>query len=115
MEVTKLGQGRQEMSNNVEKVVSYSNTKDDNEALGLKDNELKKEDLDKAMNKLNKFWDDENIKVEYNTHEKFRNSIIIKITNKETHEVLMEVPPKKILDMVAKMCEMVGVLIDKKA
>lgn len=115
MEVTKLGQGRQEISNNVEKAGSELNTKVDNKKLGLKDKDLNKEDLDKAINKLNKFWDDENIKVEYSPHEKFKQSIIIKITNKETHEVLMEVPPKKILDMVAKMCEMAGVLIDKKA
>lgn len=115
MEVTKIGQGRQEVSNNVEKTESQLQSKDVNKRLELKDNELRKEDLDKAINKLNKFWDDENIKVEYSTHEKFKQSIIIKITNKETHEVLMEVPPKKILDMVAKMCEMAGVLIDKKA
>lgn len=115
MEVTKIGQGRQEISNNVDKTGNEVHLKDVNEKLELKDNELNKEDLDKAIKKLNKFWDDENIKVEYNPHEKFRNCIMIKITNKETHEVLMEVPPKKILDMVAKMCEMAGVLIDKKA
>jgi flagellar protein FlaG len=40
---------------------------------------------------------------------------MIKIIDDKTGEVIQEVPPKKILDMVAKMLEIVGVLIDKKA
>ena len=40
---------------------------------------------------------------------------MIKIIDNDTKEVLMEVPPKKILDVVAKMCELAGVLVDKKA
>lgn len=40
---------------------------------------------------------------------------MIKIIDNETNEVIFEVPPKKILDMVTKMCELAGVLLDKKA
>jgi len=47
-------------------------------------------------------------------HDKL-NQIMIKIVDNKTKDVLLEVPPKKILDMVAKMCEMVGILVDKKA
>ncbi|HCO74414.1 MAG TPA: hypothetical protein DIT16_06120 [Clostridium sp.] len=72
------------------------------------------EDVNKSVDKLNKFMEDEDIYAEYKVHDKF-NQVMIKIIDRKTKEVLLEVPPKKILDMVAKMCEMVGVLVDKKA
>ena len=78
-----------------------------------KDN--KEEDVKKAVDKLNKFLDDNGTYAEYSVHEKFKEVIMIKIIDKKTKEVIREIPPKKILDMVAKMCEMVGILIDKKA
>ena len=39
---------------------------------------------------------------------------MIKIVDDDTGDVIAEIPPKKILDTVAKMCELIGVLIDKK-
>lgn len=73
------------------------------------------EELKKSVDKLNKFMESDGTKVVYEMHDKFKNDVMIKIVNSKTGEVLSEVPPKKILDMVAKMCEMVGVLFDKKA
>lgn len=79
-----------------------------------KNQNYKLEDINKAVDKLNKFVEDEDIHAEYEVHDKF-NQIMIKIIDNKTKDVLLEVPPKKILDMVAKMCEMVGILVDKKA
>lgn len=79
----------------------------------IKDN-YKKEDLDKAITKLNSFLNYENTSAIYSVHETF-GDIMVKIVDNETKEVLMEYPPQKILDLVAKMCELVGIGIDKKA
>ena len=79
----------------------------------VKDN-YKKEDLDKAITKLNSFLSYENTSAIYSVHETF-GDIMVKIVDNETKEVLMEYPPQKILDLVAKMCELVGIGIDKKA
>lgn len=79
----------------------------------VKDN-YEKEDLDKAVAKLNNFLNYENTSAVYSVHEKF-GDIMIKIVDNDTKEVLMEYPPEKILDLVAKMCELVGIGIDKKA
>ena len=73
-----------------------------------------KENLDKAIHKLNGFLKDDNAYAEYRVHDKF-GDIMIKIIDRDTKEVLVEVPPKKILDMVAKLCEISGVVFDKKA
>jgi flagellar protein FlaG len=72
------------------------------------------EEVINATDKLNKFLDGENVHAEYAVHDKL-GDIMIKIVDNNTKEVLLEVPPKKILDMVAKMLETVGILIDKKA
>lgn len=40
---------------------------------------------------------------------------MVKIISKDTKEVIMECPPQKIIDMLAKMVELVGTAIDNKA
>ena len=42
------------------------------------------------------------------------NSVTIKIVDKDTKKVLKEYPPEKTLDMIAKVWEMAGLLVDKK-
>ena len=78
-----------------------------------KDGYTQKE-LDKSIEKLNKFLEDEQSHAEYYVHEKFK-TIMIKIVDDKTNEVIMEVPPKKVVDMVARLCELVGVIFDKEA
>ncbi|WDH82237.1 flagellar protein FlaG [Paenibacillus urinalis] len=46
-------------------------------------------------------------------HEKTRD-IMVKVLNKETGELIREIPPEKTLDLVAKMMEIAGILVDKK-
>lgn len=76
--------------------------------------EANEKEIGKSVEKLNKFLEDEKVHVEYEVHDKL-NQLMIKIIDDDTKEVIQELPPKKILDMVAKMCEMVGILMDKKA
>ena len=42
------------------------------------------------------------------------NRVTIKIVDKDTKKVLKEYPPEKTLDMIAKVWEMAGLLVDKK-
>lgn len=72
-----------------------------------------KKELDKALDKLNKFLEDEKTHAEYSVHEDL-GTIMIKIMDEKNDKVLLEVPPKKILDMVASLCKAVG-LFDEKA
>lgn len=90
--------------------LSFEQNKDNS----LQNKEVDKKELEHAVNKLNKFLEDESTHAEYEMHDKLKN-IMIKIVDDNTGKVVMEIPPKKILDMVAKMCEMVGILLDKKA
>lgn len=42
------------------------------------------------------------------------NRVMIKIVDKETKEVIKEFPPEKTLDMIAKVWEMAGIMVDEK-
>ncbi|AKL93789.1 flagellar protein FlaG [Clostridium aceticum] len=52
--------------------------------------------------------------LQFSIHEATK-QISVKVTNTETKEVIREIPPEKILDMVAKMWELAGLIIDEKA
>ncbi|MEG0772992.1 flagellar protein FlaG [Clostridium sp.] len=114
MDVIGISQGRQ---NSMEyglnqKVINNDEVKNLNHNENAEGN-FSEENIKKSVEKLNKFLEDEKVHAVYERHEKF-NQIMIKIVDNDTKEVIAEYPPKKILDMVAKMCEMVGILIDKK-
>lgn len=81
--------------------------------INAKNEEYSKKDLDNALKKINNFLKDEHTRAEYSVHKDF-GTLMIKIVNEDTKEVILEVPPKKILDMVAFLCKQVG-LLDKKA
>lgn len=42
------------------------------------------------------------------------NRVTIKIIDKESKEVIKELPPEKTLDMIAKVWEMAGILVDER-
>lgn len=42
------------------------------------------------------------------------NRIMIKIVDKDTKEVVKEFPPEKTLDMIAKVWEIAGIIVDEK-
>jgi flagellar protein FlaG len=40
---------------------------------------------------------------------------MVKVIDNETNEIIKEIPSEKMLDMVAKIEEMIGLIIDEKA
>lgn len=51
--------------------------------------------------------------LEISIHEK-THDIMVKVMNKDTGELIREIPPEKTLDLVAKMMEIAGILVDEK-
>lgn len=98
----------------VDEIRQVPANKDVVNAVGAKDKSYSKEDVAKAVNELNKLLKDEHTYAEYSVHEDL-GDIMIKIIDQDTKEVIAEYPPKKILDLIAKMCELAGIAIDKKA
>lgn len=66
-----------------------------------------------AIQKANKAILGGNRRFEFSIHEQ-TNEIVVKVYNSETDELIREIPNEKILDMVAKICEMAGLFVDER-
>ncbi len=66
-----------------------------------------------AIERANKAISGGNRRFEFSVHEKTK-SIMIKVLDSDTNEVIREIPPEKILDMVAKIWEMAGLIVDER-
>lgn len=69
------------------------------------------EEIKKAVDQLNKKMN--NSEAIFGIHEE-TNRVTIKIVDKNTKEVIKELPPEKTLDMIAKAWELAGLLVDEK-
>jgi flagellar protein FlaG len=52
-------------------------------------------------------------RLDFSVHEA-TNNVMVKVIDTETNEVIREFPPEKILDMIAKMWEMAGIIVDER-
>ncbi len=52
-------------------------------------------------------------KFEFSIHEKTK-QIMVKVLDSVTNEVIKELPPEKVLDIVAGIWEVAGIMVDKK-
>lgn len=69
--------------------------------------------IEQVIKKINSFLEEDKTHAEFSHHDVL-NRTIIKIIDDETDKVIIEAPPEKILDAVAKMCEDAGILFDKR-
>lgn len=69
------------------------------------------EQIKKAIENLNKNLS--NSEAVFGIHEA-TNRVTIKIVDKESKEVIKELPPEKTLDMIAKAWELAGILVDER-
>lgn len=69
------------------------------------------EQIKKAVENMNKNLS--NSEAIFGIHDA-TNRVTIKIVDKETKEVIKEIPPEKTLDMIAKAWELAGILVDEK-
>ena len=84
---------------------------DDRDKKGEENSDKEREQLKKAVAEINKGAN--GTEAIFGIHEK-TNRVTIKIVDKETKEVVREVPAEKTLDLIAKAWEMAGILVDEK-
>jgi len=75
------------------------------------DREPDQETLRQAVEKINKNMN--NTEAIYGIHEG-TNRVTIKIIDKKTKETIKELPPEKTLDMISRVWEMAGILVDER-
>ncbi len=69
------------------------------------------EALKKAVETINKKMD--NSVAQFGIHDA-TNRVTIKIVDKDTKKVIKEFPPEETLDMIAKVWELAGIMVDEK-
>jgi flagellar protein FlaG len=74
---------------------------------------ISEQQLIEAIEEANKALKGADKRFEFSIHEGTK-EIMVKVINDETDEIIREIPPEKILDMVAKIWEMAGILVDRK-
>lgn len=67
----------------------------------------------KAIEQANKAINGVGINLQYSVHEK-TGAIVVKVINSETKEIVKEIPSEKILDLIVKLQEIAGIMIDEK-
>lgn len=67
----------------------------------------------KAVDNINKKAKAVNSEAIFGIHEA-TNRVMIKIVDKDTKKVIKELPPEKTLDMIAKVWELAGLMVDEK-
>lgn len=74
---------------------------------------INQQELSLSIDRANKVLFKNNTHLKFQIHEKTR-EVMVKIINDESGEVLKEIPPEKMLDMVAKLWEIAGIFVDEK-
>ncbi|MDO3678815.1 flagellar protein FlaG [Paenibacillus ehimensis] len=74
---------------------------------------ISEEAVVKAIQKANKALQGVEKRFEYRVHQK-TGEIMVKVLNQETNEIIREIPPEKLLDLVAKLQDICGIIIDEK-
>ena len=113
MEINNIGQGG---------LTSRNSGQETYEVVGVEELKSEKDfsirgsdekEVKEAVEELNKLFD-KNTYAEYEVREGIGN-IIIRIIDGNTKEVIREIPPEKIIEMVEAMCERAGIIFNKKA
>lgn len=121
MAVLPVGQGQPEVPVQAEKLqadkVKLEQLKpkqDDVHANEIEKQQKSENDFTKALQQLKETAHAFGRRFHFKLHEKTQ-QYMVQIIDPETNKVLNEVPPEKILNLVAQIRELVGVLVNKRA
>lgn len=89
------------------------NEKNQNGDEGKNIQDVSPEKVKSAIADINKKIAPTQTQCEFKYHEK-THRITITVRDKQTDEVIKEIPPEKTLDMIAKTLELAGLLVDEK-
>ena len=80
---------------------------------GQKETNVSERQIKDAVSKVNNQLKSHRTRCEFSYHEETKR-VSIKVIDKETQEVVREIPPEQTLEMVEKMWELAGFLVDEK-
>ncbi|SHI96700.1 flagellar protein FlaG [Propionispora hippei] len=96
--------------------VNGSETTSNDQATNKDENkdQLSKKNVEEITDGLNDFMQSINTDLRFVLHRK-TDQLMVQVVDTKTNKVLREAPPKELLDTLAKIRDLVGALLDKKA
>lgn len=96
------------------KAMNDQNSSEGGQLIGQQKEQAKQSgQIRKAVDEINKSATGSQSEAIFGIHDK-TNRVTIKIVDKKSREVIKEYPPEKTLDMIAKVWEMAGIMVDEK-
>lgn len=71
------------------------------------------EKVSDAVEKVNKMLEGTSRRCVVSVHDRTK-TIVVKVVDSITNEVVREIPPKKVLDVIANMMELAGLIVDER-
>ena len=75
--------------------------------------EIDKSNFDKQADKLNQVMDLFNYSIRFTLDDESKR-MVVKVVNSETDEVVRQIPPKEMLQLMNRLDQVVGVILDEK-
>lgn len=97
----------------VKKVFSNEDDSKEEKSGDIEEKEPSKNSMDAAMSDLNRKLAMKNTRCEYR-YDEDTNRVAIKVIDKDTDEVIKEIPPEETLESIKKIWEIAGIIIDEK-
>lgn len=96
---------------------TFSNEEDlkgkEEKAGDIEEKEPSKNSMDAAMSELNRKLAMQDTRCEYR-YDEDTNRVAIKVIDKNTDEVIKEIPPEETLESIKKIWEIAGIMLDEK-
>jgi flagellar protein FlaG len=70
-------------------------------------------DIEDLSKELNSYMDDLHTSLGFFIHEELENQVVVEIRDRETDEVIRQIPPEELLKIREKMVELTGLLFDQ--
>lgn len=93
--------------------LSNSNQNGNEQGKGQKENAATTKQINDTISKANNKMKSSRTRCEFSYHEETKR-VSIKIFDQDTNEVIREIPPEESLEMLEKMWELAGLIIDEK-
>ncbi len=72
------------------------------------------EEIEDLSKELNSYMDDLQTNLGFSIHEKIDDQVIVEITDRETGELIRQIPSEELLSIREKMAELTGLLFDQR-
>jgi flagellar protein FlaG len=71
------------------------------------------DEVHEALRQANRATEAVNVSLRFKLHED-SNRFMVQVVNNQENEVIKEIPPEKILDLIARIQDMIGLLVNEK-